>query len=783
MNYLDILNPEQLKAVKHTGSPLLILAGAGSGKTRVITTKIAYLIGEVGIKPSSILAVTFTKKAAKEMQERAERLEPFAAKSYIRTFHSFGAWFLRLNAEEAGLNPNFTVYDDDDMTTIVSKTIKGLTKQEAKKIAHKISRAKDYGLMPQDSDALLTIDTSSDFPEQYAMYEKFLKTSGNVDFGDLILKPMLLLKENKNIRSYMHKKFSVIMVDEYQDSNMAQFQLLQQLVGEKTYVCVVGDDDQSIYKFRGAEVRNILEFQNYFPGTEIIKLERNYRSFEPILNNAISVVSNNKNRLGKTLIAQRGIGLKPHLVFLHNQDDETSFCASMIKEAAKQGVPYSDWAILYRTNAQSLGFETEFLHKKIPYTVIGSLKFYEREEIKDILAYIAFIINPCDEISFLRIVNKPSRTVGKITQDKIIQNFHEKISIQKSYTILDSCLEIMPKLPKKARDGLSEFTEIIQNMIEYIDENSGNISDILAAEIAEKKLLLGEWNADKYESISEINEKIKKDSKKTEKLSVFITKLAEKSGLINFHETQDEISGTQRVANLQELANSAVLYEKSRYGLLDFMDHIELDRSLENPDTTEHSDNVTLITIHNTKGLEFPRVIITGMEKGIFPRQDKTEEELEEERRLFYVGITRARDELYFTSCMQRRIYGKTDFVEVSPFLLELDDENIEIIGKIPPSYRYALMHKKNKAKVIANFGKDANAFNSSTKNFYDDGFDELAQRWCKGTHIYHDEMGYGQIIKTVRKEEYVIIVQFETGAVFRFMPEYQAHKLTIINE
>ena len=339
--YLSVLNPEQYQAVVHEGGSLLILAGAGSGKTRVITTKIAYLIGERYVDPRSILAVTFTKKAAKEMHERAVLLEPRAESAQIRTFHSFGAWFLRLHAEVAGLASNFTVYDDDDMSTLVSKAVPGLTKQQANRYAHKIALAKDYCLLP-DNPALSDIDTDPQFPTIYSLYQKRLRETGNVDFGDLILLPMLVLRDNEQIRHRMHQRFRIIMVDEYQDTNVAQFQLLQVLSGVQegndSYVCVVGDDDQSIYKFRGAEVKNILNFQKEFPHTTLVRLERNYRSKAEILRIADSVVKNNNGRLGKTLIAERGEGKKPVLAFLPNQDEETQFCADLIEQIGRAHV-------------------------------------------------------------------------------------------------------------------------------------------------------------------------------------------------------------------------------------------------------------------------------------------------------------------------------------------------------------------------------------------------------------------------------------------------------------
>lgn len=748
LDSVHLLNPEQLEAVQHEGSPLLILAGAGSGKTRVITTKIAYLISQKGFLPSSILAVTFTKKAAKEMTERAQKLEPLSVHSQIRTFHSFGSWFLRLHHQEAGVDPNFTVYDDDDVTTLIRKAIPALSKQEASQLAHKISLAKDYCL-ESGSEDLVHIDNSPEFPEYYAAYDKRLRETGNVDFGDLIMLPVLVMRMKENIRSYMHSRFKVIMVDEYQDSNVAQFALLQQLTGPSTYVCVVGDDDQSIYKFRGAEVKNILTFADHFPGTKVIKLQKNYRSVSPILSVADAVVKNNKERLGKTLEAVREGGKKPVIVFLPNQDDETAFCAEMILKTHKQGVPYSHWAILYRTNAQSLGFETEFLHRKIPYAVVGSLKFYEREEIKDVLSFLAFIANRKDEVSFRRIINKPARGIGLVTQDKIVDlsRVESSVSLMNDYTIFDACCTSVSSASKKAREGLQSFIDIVS---ELIVDLGGKDTRHLSSQAA---LFAAAANPSLENTVS-------KPADDDQKLSAFIERLIRLTGFAEYYQAQDEITGTQRVSNLQELVNSAMVYPKNREGLLEFLDHIELDRTLELENEEEgDKDAVTLITIHNTKGLEFPRVILTGMEHGIFPRRDKTEEELEEERRLFYVGITRAKDELYLTSCAMRRIYGSSNYMEISPFLLEAKGASVDVIGTQPAAF------KKSSAPTV-----------SSGNPLHD--------RWHKGVRLFHDDCGYGCIIDTDDSDDdYVISVQFETGEVKRFLPKYQASKLLIVND
>lgn len=728
-DYLSVLNKEQREAVEHEGSPLLILAGAGSGKTRVITTKIAYMISELGINPASILAVTFTKKAAEEMKERAINLEPCAQKSHIRTFHSFGAWFLRLCAEDSGIGiqNNFTVYDDDNVCSLISNAIPSLTKKDASHYAKKIALAKDYCLLPGDLE-LSRICDEPIFPEVYEKYQQRLRKTGNVDFGDLILLPYLILKENDLIRKSFHARYKVILVDEYQDSNVAQFKLLQELSGVNensgTYVCVVGDDDQSIYKFRGAEIQNILNFKDEFPGTKIIRLETNYRSTSEILNCAGNVVKNNSGRLGKELVSARGKGKKPALVFLPSQDDETEFCYSLIEQAYEHGIPYSDWAILYRTNAQSLGFETEFLHKKIPYEVVGSLKFYEREEIKDIISWLSFIVNQRDEISFRRIVNKPVRGIGNTTQDKIIE-------ASDGNSILNGVESL--KLSKKAKEGFDFFKSLVEKF-------SAELLNVPVT--SEAALLAGQ-------AINE-NNIVFADEKK---LSEFVEKVVKESGLEEFHKDQDEEIGTQKIENLQELVNSAVLYPCTKQGLLDFLDHINLDRTLKTESEEEkQEDKVTLITLHNTKGLEFKRVIITGMESGIFPREGKTESELEEERRLFYVGITRAKDELYFTSCGVRRLFGRTNFMIPSPFLAELGNE-IRILGQKPDSFSASRTEKS-----------------------------PLEKKYCMGACVFHDDYGHGQIIRSSYSDEgeYVVTVSFETGGIKKFLPKYQKNSLLV---
>jgi DNA helicase II / ATP-dependent DNA helicase PcrA len=797
--WLSVLNPEQLEAVTHEGSPLLILAGAGSGKTRVITTKIAWLIRERGVDPESILAVTFTNKAAREMAERATRMESRAERSTLRTFHSFGAWLLRRNAALAGLDSNFTIYDDDDAVTLLAKAMPALTRQQISALVHKISRAKDYCYGP-DHPLLAEIDPDPDFAEAYRLYEKRLRETGNLDFGDLILLPVKLLRENPEVRDRVVRRFSVVMVDEYQDSNVAQFELLKAITGEGTYLCVVGDDDQSIYRFRGAEVRNILTFGGSFPGTKVIRLERNYRSVAPILAVAGEVVAHNDGRLGKTLIAERGDGKKPALVFLGNQDEEAAFCSELIQNARKKGVPYADWAILYRMNAQSLGFETEFLHRKIPYRVVGSLKFYEREEIKDALSFLALVSNGRDEVAFRRIVNKPARGLGEVTQDKIVDEARRIIfenagandgilDFDERTDLIGASRRLLDTLPKKARSGLSEFLHIIDELRSIVGETPSAEGLALDASASGSNGREEEDENDAYERENKANgidgnsvfvdfpdeaPAAKKRRKKTPiGLAAFVDKLVESSGLLAYHQGQDEISGTQRVANLQELVNAASLYTADRAGLTEFLEHVELDRSMASEE--ENPDSVTLITVHNTKGLEFRRVIVTGLESGVFPREDKRGDDLEEERRLMYVACTRAMDELYLTSCAQRRLYGRTAFMEPSLFLSEMDASRLEVLGRVP---RLFLRRAGGQSCTSGQSGASEQPAGTTALR------DPLAERWKCGRKLFHDDYGYGMITKSFYREgELIIMVGFETGGEKRFMPRYQAKSLLLVED
>jgi DNA helicase-2/ATP-dependent DNA helicase PcrA len=719
--YLAGLNPEQLAAVKHEGGSLLILAGAGSGKTRVITTKIAYLVRERGVEPESILAVTFTNKAAREMRDRAASIEPLCARAVMRTFHSFGAWFLRRNAAAAGLDSNFTIYDDDDQTTLLHGLLPQNTRSECKSMMQAISRAKDLGLEP-DSPDLSAAFSDPGMRRTYRLYEDKLRKTGNVDFGDLIRLPARLLRDDPAVRRRTRQRFRVVLVDEYQDSNIAQFELLRLLVGGSdepggpagAYICVVGDDDQSIYRFRGAEVRNILRFPDIFPGTQIIKLERNYRSYQSILDVAGEVVAHNAGRLGKTLVAERLGGTKPRLVLLDDQDAEAAYCVKVCRDRVKNGGKWSDVAILYRTNAQSLTFEKEFPRLGIPYRIVGASRFYDREEVKDALAYMALICNARDEVAFKRVVNKPSRGVGDTSVDILLGAAEAT-----GFDLLAASAQAGDTLRGKARTGTKEFLSIVSRLKEELDAPAVD----------------------------------------GETLAVVVERLVRSSGLVEYHRSQDEVAGTQKVANLEELVNAASLYPRNAEGLSSFLETIELDRSLSSEEAAQ-ADAVTLITMHNTKGLEFPVVIATGLEQGLFPRDDEEGEELEEQRRLFYVAVTRAKDELHLSACHWRRLHGRLYETVPSRFLSEIDPELLQTVAGRKTSTGAA----SSGPGYISSAARQSPLQAATEKS-----------PWRAGLAVYHDDYGSGVVVKVspTPSSGPLVVVRFETGRQAQFFPKF----------
>ena len=736
-SYLASLNPEQLAAVRHEGGNLLILAGAGSGKTRVITTKIAYLVRARGVDPESILAVTFTNKAAKEMRDRAAAIESRCSRAVMRTFHSFGAWFLRRNAEAAGLDSNFTIYDDDDQTTLLHGLLPQYNRSECSRLVQAISRAKDLGLDP-DSPGLAAFLTDPEERRIYAMYQEKLRSTGNVDFGDLIGLPARLLARDEAVRRRTRQRFRVILVDEYQDSNVAQFELLRLLAGpgsedgdprspRPAYVCVVGDDDQSIYRFRGAEVRNILRFPELFPGTEIVRLERNYRSFQSILDVAGQVVSRNSGRLGKKLVAERLGGAKPKLALLDDEEAEAAYCARECKERVAGGGRWSDVAILYRTNAQSRTFENLFVREKIPYRIVGSSRFYDREEVKDALAYLAMLCNPRDEVAFKRVVNKPARGVGETSVELVLDS-----AASLGGDLMAASRSPVEGLRGKARSGLKDFAALLGSLGESLD---GKTSE-----------------GDSLASLARL--------------------LVEDSGLLEHHRSQDEVAGTQKAANLEELVNAASLYPRSREGLTEFLETIELDRSIAG-EQAEAADAVTLITMHNTKGLEFPVVIATGLEQGLFPREEEEGEDLEEQRRLFYVAVTRAKDELKLTSCHWRRLHGKLFETGPSRFLGEIDSA---FLRRSP---------KAHAGPAARPFGSGAYSPGSRAGAARPDSSSAPPREsWRAGIAVYHEDYGAGYVLKVspTPSSGPLVVVRFETGKQAQFFPKFTT-KLEIAHE
>jgi DNA helicase-2/ATP-dependent DNA helicase PcrA len=502
-------------------------------------------------------------------------------------------------------------------------------------------------------------------------------------------------------------------------------------------------------------VKNILEFPDCFGGADIIRLERNYRSTTPILRAAASVVDHNQGRLGKKLKSERGDGKAPVLAFLPDQDTETEFCAELIqKSVSAANLTYSEWAVVYRTNAQSLGFETEFLRRKIPYRVVGSLKFYEREEVKDTLALLSFLVNPRDEIAFRRVVNKPARGVGPASVDKIIDEAlgPRAESEGRRGNLLLAAKGLAPELPAKARSGIAVF-------LKAIEAGREALSEAMDHEAADGKI----------EKVK--NRKTSKAGLRSgEGLSECVVCLAVESGLAEHYIAEDEIAGNQRLSNLQEVANAASLYAATRDGLLEFLEHIELDRSMEEA-SNAGTDAVTLITLHNTKGLECRRVIMTGIEQGIFPRDDKKGDDLEEERRLFYVGATRAMDELYLTSCAYRRMYGRTESMEPSLFLREIDRKGLRIIGSVPSGFT---AYQRGMAGIQG--GKPG--FPGGKPMVTSDG------RWALGDRVFHDDHGYGQVTQIREGDDGPVVkVVFETGNELRFLSLHQSSRFTKIKD
>ena len=646
MSIYDTLNKPQKEAVFHTEGPLLILAGAGSGKTRVLTHRIAYLIEEQGVNPWNILAITFTNKAAGEMRQRVDSLVGFGSENiWVSTFHSACVRILRRYIDRLGYDNRFTIYDTDDQKTLMKEVCRKVdldTKRfKERMLLSVISSAKNEMIMPEEFE----LNAGGDFAQlqiakAYREYEAQLRSNNALDFDDLLVRTVQLLDTQPDVRESYQERFRYIMVDEYQDTNTVQFKLVSLLAGKYRNLCVVGDDDQSIYKFRGANIRNILDFEKEFPDARVIKLEQNYRSTENILNAANGVIRNNKGRKDKTLWTDNGEGEKITLRQFDTAYDEAEFIAEDIRKSISEGASYNDSAILYRTNAQSRLFEEKFVAMNIPYKIVGGINFYARREIKDIRAYLKTIDNGKDDLSVRRIINVPKRGIGLTTINRIQESASER--------------------------GI------------------GFYEALLAPE-----LIAGVGrSASKLDSFAALIEYFKGQAER-ESLTDLLNEVIVKTGYIENLDADNPEDAEARIQNIDELVSKAAAYEEDcadrdeAATLSGFLEEVALVADIDSLD--EDQDYVVLMTLHSAKGLEFPRVYLAGLEDGLFPSYmtitGDDPEELEEERRLCYVGITRAEQKLTLTCARKRMVRGDVQYNKMSRFIREIPMELMETGG------------------------------------------------------------------------------------------------------
>ena len=636
-NVLEGLNDKQYEAVVNTEGPCLVIAGAGSGKTKVLTHKIAYLIGEKGVKPWNILAITFTNKAANEMKERIANIVGDDAKDiWMGTFHSICVRILRRFIDRIGFDSSFIIFDTSDQKTLVKGCMKDLAIDDKlfndRAVLTEISNAKNEMLEPEQ----YMVRANGDFRKEkiasvYELYQKRLKENNAVDFDDIINYAIKILEENPDILEYYSSKFQYVLVDEYQDTNKSQFTLITMLASRNGNITVVGDNDQGIYSFRGADISNILNFERDFPGTKIIKLEQNYRCTGNILKAANAVIKNNEVKYKKELWTQNDEGNLPKVYQAENEYDEASYIVEQIEHLKREEYyKYVDFAVLYRMNTQSRAIEDILRRENVPYKIVGGLKFYERKEIKDTIAYLRLIQNGNDNLSLKRIINEPKRGIGKTSLEKVEQ-------------LAEATETSMYDVIKRADEfGLNR---VFLNSREFIN---------VIEELKSKKDELS------------VSEMIKLTLKKT--------------GYTKALEQENTIEAENRIANLDELLNVAIEFEEefAENSLQEFLEGITLSSDLDNME--EQEDTVTLMTLHSAKGLEFPVVFLVGMEEGIFPGYQSMMEpkELEEERRLCYVGITRAKENLFLTCSKQRTVFGSTSYNPTSRFLQEIPEELLE---------------------------------------------------------------------------------------------------------
>jgi len=650
MEILKHLNPQQADAVTKTDGPILILACAGSGKTRVLTYRIAYLIMAKRISPHNILAVTFTNKAAGEMKERLGKILGSKTNDImLGTFHSTGLRILRKDGYYIGIDPNFIVYDDDDQMSLVKHCMSELNINDKafnpRAILSHINQAKNE-VLSADAYAMGADDFFRKRVSQvYKLYQEKLRQNKTVDFGDLICEPVRLFKEIPQVLEKYQERFRYILVDEYQDTNRAQYILINLLASMHENLCVVGDEDQSIYGWRGADIKNILEFERDFPKVEIIRLEQNYRSTKNILAAANSVVAKNTKRIGKTLWTENLDGELVAYQMARDEHHEASLVYSKIDEMKKNsGLAYKDFAIFYRTNAQSRIFEEHFIRSGLPYNIVGGLRFYERREIKDAIAYLKVIANPSDSLSLMRIINTPPRGIGKTTVDRAAAFGAEHgIPLFEAFK-LAIAKGILP--PHKGHSFITMIQRFNASLLPTPDSQL-----------------------------------------RTPNIHELAKRLLEESGYIKMWEDEKTEEAEARIENLHELISAIRDFETNRenISLADFLDHVAL---ISDIDTYEDEHNrVTLMTLHSAKGLEFPVVFMVGMEEGLFPHSRSinklggdNEDELEEERRLCYVGMTRAMKKLFLLGARERAIYGESRFQGQSRFIDEIDPNYVEII-------------------------------------------------------------------------------------------------------
>ena len=659
MSIYDTLNPPQREAVAQTEGPVLILAGAGSGKTRVLTHRIAYLMEEMGVNPWNILAITFTNKAAQEMRERVDKLVGFGSESiWVSTFHSACVRILRRHIDNLGYDTNFTIYDTDDQKSLMKDVCRKLnidTKvYKERSLLAQISHAKDELLTPDDMEMKAAGDYNmKKVASVYREYQAALRKNNALDFDDLIVKTVELFQNCGAVLEYYQERFKYIMVDEYQDTNTAQFKFISLLAQKYENLCVVGDDDQSIYKFRGANIGNILGFERVFPDAKVIRLEQNYRSTKNILNAANQVIANNTERKAKTLWTENEEGSKVHFRQFFNAYEEAEYVAGEIGRMKREGMgSYRDCAILYRTNAQSRIFEEKFIAANIPYKLVGGVNFYARKEIKDLLCYLKTIDNARDDLAVQRIINVPKRGIGATTLGRV-QDYADNMGIS-----LYEGLRVAEEVPSIGR-SLSK----IDGFVTFIQSLKSK-ADVL--------------------SVEELLQEVIDDT-----------------GYVAELEAEDTEESRARIENIDELISKTVAYQEAMEEqnqpatLSGFLEEVALVADIDTVDPDQ--DYVLLMTLHSAKGLEFPKVFMVGMEDGIFPSHMTIsygdDGELEEERRLCYVGITRAMKDLTLTCAQQRMIRGETQYNKVSRFVREIPRELVDL--------GHTIQEKKPKAEDL----------------------------------------------------------------------------------